>query len=68
MVGSTIAASPEYDYSNALKKLSGTWSEKNLDKFLKDPQSFAPGTKMQYQGMPDADDRRKVIQYLSTLK
>ncbi|MDX2476258.1 MAG: PQQ-dependent sugar dehydrogenase [Gammaproteobacteria bacterium] len=68
VAGSTIAASPGYSYTNALKELSGTWSAENLDRFLKDPQGFAPGTNMQFQGIADADDRKKLIQYLTTLK
>ena len=68
VAGNTIAASPEYNYSKALKELSGTWSAGNLDKFLADPQGFASGNKMQFQGIADPDDRRKIIQYLTTLK
>ena len=68
VAGSRIAGSPGYNYSSALKKLSGTWSDGNLDKYLKDPQSFAPGTKMEFQGITDADERKKIIHYLTTLK
>lgn len=68
VAGSRIAGSPGYNYSSALKKLSGTWSAGNLDKYLKDPQSFAPGTKMEFQGITDADERKKIIHYLTTLK
>ena len=68
MVGTAIAASPGYNYSDALKDVSGIWSPENLDKFIEDPQGFAPGNRMQFQGIPDSDDRKKVIKYLSTLK
>lgn len=68
VAGNTIAAAPGYNYSDALKNLSGTWSSEKLDRFLENPQAFAPGTRMQFQGIPDADDRKKVIQYLTTLK
>ena len=68
IIGSRIAGSPKYSYSSALKKLSGTWSSGNLDKFLEEPQSFAPGNKMEFQGITDADERKKIIQYLTTLK
>jgi cytochrome c2 len=68
VAGNTIAAAPGYNYSDALKNLSGTWSSEKLDSFLENPQAFAPGTRMQFQGIPDADDRKKVIRYLSTLK
>lgn len=68
VAGSSIAGSPGYNYSNALKRLTGTWSPGNLDKFLEDPQSFAPGTKMQFQGIMDSNERKKIIQHLTTLK
>jgi cytochrome c2 len=68
VAGNTIAASQDYSYSNALKKLTGIWSAQNLDKFLENPQGYAPGTKMLFQGISDADDRDKLIQYLNTLK
>ena len=63
-----IAGSPGYNYSNAMKKTPGRWSPGNLDKFLKDPQGFVPGTKMQFQGITDVNEREKIIQYLNTLR
>lgn len=68
VAGGKIAGSPGYNYSNALKKLSGSWSADKLDQFLKDPQSYAPGNKMMFQGIPDADVRKKIIEYLTTLR
>ena len=68
VAGNTIAAAPGYNYSDALKNLSGTWSSEKLDRFLENPQAFAPGTRMQFQGIADADERKKVVQYLTTLK
>ena len=67
VVGSQIAASPDYSYTEALKKTPGNWSIENLDSFLRDPQGFAPGTKMEFQGIKDDDKRKKLIQYLKTL-
>ena len=68
IAGRKIAGAPEYSYSSALQKLSGVWSDENLSKFLKDPQGFAPGNKMEFQGIQNDADRKKVVQYLSTLK
>jgi len=68
IAGRKIAGVPEYNYSSALQKLSGTWSDENLGKFLKDPQGFAPGNKMEFPGIQDDADRKKVVEYLSTLK
>ena len=68
IAGRKIAGASEYSYSSALQKLSGVWSDENLSKFLKDPQAFSPGNKMEFQGIPDEADRNKVVEYLNTLK
>ncbi len=68
VAGNTIASVQGYAYSDALKNLSGTWTTGNLDRFLENPQAFAPGTRMQFQGIADPEDRRKLVQYLNTLK
>ena len=44
-----------------------TWTDANLDAFLKGPADFAPGTKMFIQPLSD-EDRAAVIEYLKTLK
>jgi glucose/arabinose dehydrogenase len=66
--GRTIAGLPGYSYSQGLGNRAGTWSRDNLDAFLRSPQDFAPGNKMEFAGIADAGDREKLIQYLSTLK
>jgi len=67
-VGSKIAGSPDYTYTDGLKNIPGIWSAENLDSFLKDPQGFAPGMKMEFSGIADDADRARVIQYLGTLQ
>ena len=61
VVGSKISTSPGYSYTPALKNVQGSWSIENLDSFLRDPQAFAPGTKMEFQGIKDDDKRKKLI-------
>ncbi|MDE8348820.1 MAG: c-type cytochrome [Acidocella sp.] len=56
-----------YEYSAALKGAKLVWDDASLDKFLAAPQSYVPGTKMPYAGLPDAGDRADVIAYLATL-
>jgi glucose/arabinose dehydrogenase/cytochrome c2 len=63
-----VAAAKGYTYSKALKQVSGTWTEGNLDAYLRNPQSFAPGTTMQFEGVSDATERRSLIEYLKTQK
>lgn len=60
-------ASKSFAYSPGLKARGGTWSDANLDAFLKAPAAFAPGTKMLISVPADAN-RAAIISYLKTLK
>ena len=53
--------------SPALKAKGGTWTDANLDTYLKQPASFAPGTKMLIN-VPNDENRAAIIAYLKTLK
>jgi VCBS repeat-containing protein len=57
IVGQKIGAAPGYAYSAALANAGGRWTAKRLDRFLKDPKTFIKGTKMQFSGIADAEDR-----------
>jgi len=63
-----IAAAQGYGYSEALKSFSGSWTEKNLDAFLTNPQRFIPGTSMQVGAVPDPTERGILIEYLKSRK
>ena len=54
---------PGYDFSPALKASRLKWDERNLDRWLADPQKLVPGQKMAYS-VPDAKDRADLIAYL----
>lgn len=69
IIGSKRAHEKRYPYSQALLKMSHqVWTIDALDKWLKSPATFAPGTKMPYGGLLDPQDRADVIAYLLTLK
>lgn len=59
-----IADSDGFPYSPALAGLPGRWTEKVLDRFLADPQAFAPGNTMVFSGLADPADRSDLIAYL----
>ncbi|WP_374469213.1 cytochrome c family protein [Phenylobacterium sp.] len=67
VAGAKIAAKPGFNYSPALKAKEGTWTDANLDAFLKAPTQFAPGTRMMIS-VPSEESRQAVIAYLKTLK
>ena len=57
-----------FEYADAVKaKGDQTWTDANLEAFLKAPNEFAPGTKMQMAVTDDAN-RAAIIAYLKTLK
>lgn len=66
VAGGKIAAK-EFAYSPALKAKGGTWTDANLDAFLKAPTQFAPGTKMM-MAVPSDENRAAIIEHLKTLK
>jgi cytochrome c2 len=64
IIGRPIGGSDGFRYSPALTTRSGRWTEESLDRFLANPQAFAPGNTMVFPGVADADDRAQLIKYL----
>jgi cytochrome c len=54
-----------FAFSDALKKVGGTWNWDNLSKWLTSPRAFAPGTKMTFAGLSNPQDRANVIAFLN---
>jgi len=62
--------STSFDHSEALKAkgaAGGTWTDADLDAFLKAPAEHTPGTKMM-MAVPDDAARKAIVEYLKTLK
>ncbi len=60
-----VASAENYGaYTPALKKLGGSWTKQRLDEFLRDPQSYAPGTSMIFPGIADDRQRAELVDYL----
>jgi len=68
VAGRRIASAPGFNYSAALKKRTGAWTDANLNAWLTRPAAWAPGTRMAFAGIPDAKRRADMIAYLKTLK
>lgn len=67
IVDRKIAGEPGFNYSVALKSHGGNWTAANLDSYLRNPQTFAPGTTMPFSGISSSSERRNVITYLESL-
>jgi cytochrome c2 len=67
IVGRKAGTIDGFPYSEANKAAGGkglTWSEDVLLKYLENPLTFMPGTKMAFAGLKDEQDRKDLIAYL----
>jgi cytochrome c len=67
VVGRRKAALPDFAYSEALASKGGTWTEEDLAAYLHNPRGYAPGTKMAFRGIEDANRIADIIVYLQGL-
>lgn len=60
-----VAAVADYKFSPALKAFDATaWTPELVDRWLRSPDSFVPGTSMRLNGITDAGERRDLIAHL----
>jgi cytochrome c len=72
IVGQDMASSGTFDFSEALKRVGGTWTFEELNALLADPKRFAPGNTMslatlRYEGvtgLKNANGRADIIAFL----
>jgi len=62
--GRKAGTAPGFSYSPAMRASGLTWDEATLDRFLTNPQTTVPGTRMAFAGIADPAQRREVIAYL----
>ena len=65
IVGRKIASVPGFAYSDALKAQEGIWTKAKLDVFIKRPNHAFAKTKMYFRGLPSAEDRATLINWLA---
>jgi cytochrome c len=56
-----------FNFSQAMKTKGGKWTFDDLNKFLKSPRDFIPGTAMTFAGINNDQQRADVIAFLDTL-
>lgn len=66
IVGRPIGGIEGFRYSNTLAEMGGAWTPEELAAFLEKPRDYAPGTKMAFAGLRDAQDIDDVIAYMAT--
>jgi len=54
-----------FAFSDALKAKGGKWDFDAMNAWLTSPRAFAPGTKMTFAGLGNAQDRANIIVYLN---
>ncbi len=54
-----------FAYSPALAGKGGNWDFDSLNHWVKEPRSFAPGTKMTFAGLGKPEDRANLLAYLN---
>lgn len=67
VVGRRAAALAGFAYSPAMRRAAAVglvWTAAALDRYLADPLVIMPGTTMSFAGVPDADERRAIVEYL----
>ena len=53
-----------FAYSNALVEFGGNWTYEDLNNFLYKPKAYIDGTKMNFAGLKNAQDRADLILFL----
>lgn len=67
IIGAKAGSQEGYRYSKAMVKKGEeglTWTDENLDAYLKKPRELVPGGKMAFPGLKKDSDRADVIAYL----
>ena len=64
-MGAPLAHVAGFNYSDALRSKGGTWTWEAMDEWLRSPRTFAPGTRMTFAGLGDAQDRANLMAYIN---
>lgn len=65
--GRRAGSVPGFEYSSALRNSGMTWTDANLEKWLKDSESMLPGSAMGFS-VPKPQERSDLIAFLKSLR
>ena len=65
LIGRAAGHATGYSYTDANKKSGIYWSAQHLFTYLLNPREYIPGTKMNFAGLKDENDRADVIEYIA---
>lgn len=68
IIGRDIASVDGFDYSDALSSKDGEWTLDELSAWIKNPDEYAEGNQMGYQGLEDEQDRADLMAYLESVQ
>jgi len=65
VVDRAVGSVEGFGYSGNLVAVADVWTPENLNAFLENPGSYAPGTAMNFRGIRSVEDRANLIAYLA---
>lgn len=68
IVGRRAGSVPGFEYTDANRNSTITWTPDVLQQYLANPRGYLPGTKMKFKGVSDANERTALVAFLGTLK
>ena len=64
IVGKPIGKTNDYAYSKAMSSFGNKWNYENLSSFLYKPKNYINGTKMNFAGLKNVEDRANIILWM----
>jgi cytochrome c len=68
LFGRRAGSTPDFAYSDAMKRSGIVWDERSLAAYLRDPKKFVPGTKMRFWGISDENEIVAIQAYLRSFQ
>lgn len=68
LFGRRAGTTPDFAYSDAMKRSGIVWDERTLSAYLHDPKKLVPDTKMRFWGIGDENEIKALLAYLRTFQ